>query len=57
MFVEIRRLADVGKLEDGFQFRRVRREKVAGEATRSVSRACLGTENEGCALRHVVGIA
>ena len=57
MFVEIRRLADVGELEDGFRFRRVRREKVAGEATRSVSRACLGTENEGCALWNVVSVA
>ena len=48
---------DVGELGGGFRFRRVGRDKVAGEAALSVSRACLGTENEGCALRHIVGVA
>ena len=54
--VEIRGLADVGDLGACFLFRRVWRDKVAGEAARSVSRACSGTENEGCAFRHVVGV-
>ena len=55
--VEIRRLADAGELGAVFRFGRIRRDKVAGEASRSVSRACLGTKNEGCAFRHVVGVA
>ena len=55
--IEIHGLADVGELGAGFRFRRVRRDKVAGEAARSVSHACLGTENKSCALRHVVGVA
>ena len=54
--VEISDLADVGGLEDGFRFRRVGRDKVAREAARSVSRASLGIENKGCALRHIVGV-
>ena len=37
--VEIRRLADVGELGADFRFSRVRRGKVAREASRSVSRA------------------
>ena len=49
-FVEIRRLAGVGDLGAGFQFRRIRRDEVAGENSRSVSRACPGAENEGRAL-------
>ena len=56
-FVEIRRLADVGSLGAGFLFGQIGRDKVAGEAARSVSCACPGTENEGCAFRHVVGVA
>ena len=44
-------------LESGFRFRRVGHDKVAGEAARSVNRASPGTENKGCALRHVVGVA
>ena len=55
--VEIRGLTDVGELGAGFQFRRVRRDKVAGEASHSVSRTCPITKNEGCAFRHVVGVA
>ena len=55
-FVEIHGLADVGEL-GSFRFRRVGRDKVAREASRSVSRACPGTENEGCAFRHLVGVA
>ena len=54
--VKIRELADVCELGDGFRFRRDRRGKVAGEVARSVSRACPGTENESCALRHVVSV-
>ena len=48
---------DVGDLGAGFWFKRIKRDKVAGEASRFVSRASLGTENEGCAFRHVVGVA
>ena len=55
-FVKIRRLADVGDLGADFRLRRIRRDKVAGEASHSVSRACPRTENEGCAFRHLVGI-
>ena len=55
--VEIRGLADLGELGAGFRFRRVRRDKVAGKASRSVSRASPGTKNEGCAFWHVVGVA
>ena len=47
---------DVGELGAGFRFRRVRHDKVAGRASRSVSRASPGTENEGCAFRYVVGV-
>ena len=56
-FVEIRRLTDVGDLRGGFWIRRVWRDKVVGEAALSVSRACPGTKNEGCAFWHVVGVA
>ena len=55
--VEIYDLADVGGLDGGFRFRQVGPDKVAGEASRFASRASPGTENEGCALRHVVGVA
>ena len=55
--VEIRGLTDVGDLGAGFWFRRIGRDEVAGKAARPVSRACPGTENKSCALRHVVGIA
>ena len=55
--VEIRGLADVGKLGAGFRFRRVRCDKVTGDASRSVSRTCPRTENKGCAFWHVVGVA
>ena len=55
--IDIRGLADVGELGAGFRSRRVRRDKVAGKASRSVSRASPGTENEGRAFRHVVGVA
>src|SRR6185312_16553060 len=55
--VEIRGLADAGELGADFRFRRVRRDKVAGKASRSISRASPGTENEGRAFWHVVGIA
>ena len=55
--IEICRLADVGELGAGFQFRRVRRDKVAGKASRSISRASPGTENESRALWHAVGVA
>ena len=55
--VEIRGLAEAGELGAGFRLRRVRRDKVAGEASRSVSCACPGAEDEGCAFRHVVGVA
>ena len=48
---------DVGDLGADFRFRRIRRGKVAREASRSVSRACLGTKNEGCAFRHVIDVA
>ena len=44
--VRIRSLADVDELGAGFRFRRVRRDKVAGKASRSISRASPGTENE-----------
>ena len=56
-FVEIRRFADAGELGAGFWFRRIRRDEVTGEASRSVSRGCPRTKNEGCAFRHVVGVA
>ena len=56
-FVKICCLADVGELGGGFRFRRVGRDKVAGEAALSVSRASLGTENKGCALRQFGGVA
>ena len=56
LLIEISRLADAGELGAGFRFRRVRRDNVAGEASRSVSRASLGTENEGRAFWHVVGV-
>ena len=56
--VEIRGLAEVGELGAGFRFRRVRHDKVAGEASRSViSRASPGTENESRAFWHAVGVA
>ena len=55
--VGIHSLADVDELGADFRFRRVRRDKVAREVSRSVSRASLGTENECCAFRHVVGVA
>ena len=55
--VEIRGLADADELGAGFRFRRVRRDKVAREASRFVSRASPGTENEGCALGHIVSVA
>ena len=55
--VKIRRLADAGELGAGFLFRRFRRDKVAGEASRSVSRASPGTKNEGRAFWHAVGVA
>ena len=55
--IEISDLADVDGLEGGFRFRRVGRDKVAGEAARSISHACPGTGNEICALRHIVGVA
>ena len=55
--VEIRGLADVGELGAGFRFRRVRCDKVAEEASCSVSRTCPRTKNEGCAFQHVVGVA
>ena len=55
-FIEIHGLMDVGEL-GSFQLRRVGRDKVAREASRSVSRAGPGTENEGCALEHVVSVA
>ena len=55
--VEIRGLADAGELGVGFRFRRVRRDKVAGKASRSISRASLGTENKSRAFWHAVGIA
>ena len=55
--VEIRGLADAGELGAGLQFRRVRRDKVAGKASRSISRASPGTENESRAFWHAVGVA
>ena len=55
--VEIRGLVDVGKLRAGFRFRRVRHDKVAGKASRSISRASPGTENESRAFWHAVGVA
>jgi len=55
--VEIRGLADVGELGAGFRFRQVRRDKVAGKASRSISRASLGTKNESRAFCHAVGVA
>ena len=48
--VEIRGLADAGELGAGFRFRRVRHDEVAGKASRSISRASPGTENESRAL-------
>ena len=55
--VEIRGLADLGELVADFRFRRVRCDKVAGKASRSISRASLGTENESRAFCHAVGVA
>ena len=55
--VEIRGLADAGELGAGFRFRRVRHDKVAGKASRSISRASPGTENKSRAFWHAVGIA
>ena len=55
--VEIRGLADAGELGADFRFRRVRRDKVAGKASRSVSRGSPETENEGRAFWHAVDIA
>ena len=55
--VETRGLADVGELGAGFRSRRVRRDKMAGKASRSISRASPGTENEGRAFWHTVGVA
>ena len=53
--VEIRGLADAGELGAGFRFGRVRHDKVAGKASRSISRVSLGTKNEGHAFWHAVG--
>src|SRR6185503_15440174 len=55
--VEIRGLADVGELGADFRFRRVRHGKVAGKASRSISRASPGTENESRAFWHAIGVA
>ena len=55
--VEIRGLADVGELGVDFRSRRVRRDKVARKVSHSISRASLGTENEGRAFWHAVGVA
>ena len=55
--VEIRGLANAGELGAGFRFRRIRRDKVAGKASRSISRASLGTENESRAFCYAVGVA
>ena len=55
-FVEIHRLMDVGDLGADFQLRRIRRDKMAREASRSVSRAYPGAKNESCAFWHVVGV-
>ena len=55
--VEMRGLADASELGAGFRFRHVRRDKVGGKASRSISRVCPRTENEGCAFRHVIGVA
>ena len=55
--VEVHGLADAGELGAGFRFRRVRRDKVAGKASRSISRASLGTENKSRAFWHAVGVA
>ena len=57
ILVEIRGLADAGELGAGFRFRRVRHDKVAGKASRSISRASPGTENKSRALWHAVGVA
>ena len=54
--VEIRGLADVGELGAGFRFRRVRRDKVAGKASRSIRRASPKTENESCAFWHALAL-
>ena len=56
-FVEICSLADVGEMSGGFRFRRVGLDKVAGETSRSVSRASPGARNESRAFGHVVGVA
>ena len=55
--VETSGLTDVGDSGAGFRFRRVRHDKVAGKASRSVSRASPGTENESRAFWHAVGVA
>ena len=41
----------------GFQLRRFGRDKVAGEAARSISRTSPGAKNKSCVLGHVVGVA
>ena len=55
--VQIRGLADTGELGAGFRFRRVRCDKVAGKASRSISRASPGTKIESHAFWHAVGVA
>ena len=55
--IEFCSLADFGGLVNDFQLRQVGRDKVVGEAPRSVSHASLGAKNESCALGHVVGVA
>ena len=55
--VEFYNLADFDGSIDDFQLRRIGRDKVAGEASRSVRRTSPRAENENCALRHVVGVA
>ena len=49
--ISISDLADVDGLEGGFRFRGVGHDKVAGEAARSVSRACPRTEKQGWCLQ------
>ena len=50
-------VASFSGLVDGFRFECFGCNEVAREAARSVSRAILGTENKGRALRHVVHVA
>ena len=57
ILVEIRGLADAGELGAGFRLRRVWRDKVAGKASCSITRASPGTENESRAFWHAVGVA